>query len=181
MNRFRTIAVAIALTLALAAVSTVAIASFRGSRRFVDCNPKRVSGSEVQVILTNMGGPMMGGGMTGRVRGGMMRLSADRSTVPGGRVTFVATNTGSVSHELVVLPLRHGQIVGTRRVGNDGKIDEDGSLGEASKSCGRGTGEGVAPGASGWTTLHLPAGRYELVCNLPGHYAAGMYTQLTVT
>jgi uncharacterized cupredoxin-like copper-binding protein len=36
------------------------------------------------------------------------------------------------------------------------------------------------PGASGWVTVTLPPGRYELVCNLPGHYAAGMYTQLTV-
>jgi uncharacterized cupredoxin-like copper-binding protein len=26
----------------------------------------------------------------------------------------------------------------------------------------------------------LPPGRYELVCNLPGHYAAGMYSQLSV-
>jgi len=27
----------------------------------------------------------------------------------------------------------------------------------------------------------LAAGRYELLCNLPGHYAAGMYTELDVT
>jgi hypothetical protein len=26
-----------------------------------------------------------------------------------------------------------------------------------------------------------PAGRYELVCNLPGHYAAGMYAEITVS
>ena len=46
--------------------------------------------------------------------------------------------------------------------------------------CGAGSGEGVAPGASSWVTLTLAPGRYELVCNFPGHYAAGMYTQLTV-
>jgi uncharacterized cupredoxin-like copper-binding protein len=27
----------------------------------------------------------------------------------------------------------------------------------------------------------LAPGQYELVCNLPNHYAAGMYTRLVVT
>jgi uncharacterized cupredoxin-like copper-binding protein len=30
-------------------------------------------------------------------------------------------------------------------------------------------------------TVTLAPGHYELVCNLPGHYTAGMYTQLDVT
>ena len=55
-----------------------------------------------------------------------------------------------------------------------------GSVGEVSSSCGAGAGEGLTSGSTGWTTLTLPAGRYELVCNLPGHYAAGMYTELDV-
>jgi uncharacterized cupredoxin-like copper-binding protein len=177
----RTAIVALVATLVLAAVSTVAIAAFSRARRFEQCNPKRITGTGVQVVLTNMGGPMMGGSMMGRVRGGMMRLSVDRSTVAHGDVTFVATNTGSVVHEFVVLPLRPAQIVGTRPVGDDGRISETGSRGEASKTCGAGSGDGIAPGASGWTTLHLAPGRYELVCNLPGHYAAGMDAQLTVT
>ncbi len=176
-----TVAIAVVVTLLLASASTVAIAALRGSSRFVDCNPKRVGGTQVQVVLNNMGGPMMGGGSMGRVRGGTMRLSADQSTVGHGSVMFVATNTGSVVHELVVLPLRHGEIVGTRPISTDGRIDEAGSIGEASNSCAAGSGDGIAPGASGWTTLHLPAGHYELVCNLPGHYAAGMDAQLTVT
>ena len=29
-------------------------------------------------------------------------------------------------------------------------------------------------------TLALKPGRYELVCNLPGHYAAGMHGELDV-
>jgi uncharacterized cupredoxin-like copper-binding protein len=28
--------------------------------------------------------------------------------------------------------------------------------------------------------LHLAAGRYELICNLPGHYGMGMFTELDV-
>jgi uncharacterized cupredoxin-like copper-binding protein len=110
-----------------------------------------------------------------------MRLQADRATVRHGTVSFLVTNGGSITHELVVLPLPESQIVGTQPFGGDGKIDEAGSLGEASKTCGEGAGQGILPGASGWVSVTLEPGRYELVCNLPGHYAAGMYTQLTVT
>ncbi len=59
-------------------------------------------------------------------------------------------------------------------------MSEAGSLGEASRSCGEGAGDGIAPGAASWVTLHLAAGRYELICNLPGHYAMGMFTELDV-
>ena len=40
---------------------------------------------------------------------------------------------------------------------------------------------GIAPGTSGWTTLTLPPGCYELICNIAGHYGAGMYAVLDVT
>ena len=62
----------------------------------------------------------------------------------------------------------------------DGRVDETGSVGEGSRSCDAGAGDGLAAGSAGWTTLQLPAGRYELVCNLPGHYAAGMRALLIV-
>jgi uncharacterized cupredoxin-like copper-binding protein len=90
-------------------------------------------------------------------------------------------NQGVRTHELVVLPLSSGQATGARAVGADGQVDESGSLGETSRSCGAGAGNGIAAGATGWVTLTLKPGRYELVCNLPGHYAAGMYTELDVS
>ncbi len=89
-------------------------------------------------------------------------------------------NQGALAHELVVLPLP-ADGPGTRKTGADGKIDESESLGEASKSCSSESGDGIAPGATSWTTITLPAGRYELVCNEPWHYAAGMFDVLTVT
>jgi uncharacterized cupredoxin-like copper-binding protein len=143
------------------------------------CAASSLSGTNVNVTLKNMGGPMMGGN-NGSMSGGAMRLQADQATVQHGTVSFLATNEGSVTHELVILPLPESQIVGTRLIGGDAKIDEAGSLGEASNTCGEGAGEGILPGASGWVSVTLKPGRYELVCNLPGHYAAGMYTQLTV-
>lgn len=91
------------------------------------------------------------------------------------------TNVGVIAHELVVLPLRSAQGIGARATGSDGKVDETGSVGEVSASCAQGAGDGLRPGSTGWATLTLPAGRYELLCNLPGHYEAGMYTELDIT
>ena len=54
-------------------------------------------------------------------------------------------------------------------------------MGEASTSCGAGAGEGIRAGTVSWTTLTLAPGRYELICNLPNHYADGMYQELLVT
>ena len=144
-------------------------------------------GTVVNVSLTDMGGSMMGrgNGMLGRrngmMNGGAMSLSTDQAFVPHGTVSFVVTNGGSIDHEMVILPLPSSQAVGARAIGGDAKIDETGSLGEASHSGGAGAGAGIVPGASGWVTVTLAPGHYELVCNLPGHYLAGMHTQLTVT
>src|SRR5262249_1530816 len=84
---------------------------------------------------------------------------ASPTSVPAGVVSLKVTNTGYLTHELVVLPLAAGHLPGTRTVGNDGKVDETGSLGEASASCTAGEGDGITSGSSGWVTLHLPAGR----------------------
>ena len=141
-------------------------------------------GAVVNVSLTSMGGPMMGGAMMGgrnHMSGGVMRLSVDRATVPAGTVSFVATNFGSIDHELVVLPLGDNQRAGMRPIGADSKISEESTLGEASASGAQGADDGIRPGSSGWVTLTLAPGRYELVCNLPGHYGAGMSTELTVS
>jgi uncharacterized cupredoxin-like copper-binding protein len=144
------------------------------------CSVPNLTGAVVNVSLTNSGGPMMGGPILGGVRGGMMRLTVDTASISHGAVSFIATNLGSLNHELVILPLPTDQIVGTLSPRADSTVDEAASIGEASNTCGAGTGEGIAPASSSWTTVTLAPGRYELVCNLPGHYAAGMYTQLTV-
>lgn len=67
---------------------------------------------------------------------GMMRIFVNPATVPAGQVSFRALNTGWLNHELVVLPLAQGQFPGQRVIGSDGKVDEAGSLGEASRTCG---------------------------------------------
>jgi len=136
-------------------------------------------GAVVHVTLSNMGGPMTGGRRS--PAGGAMWLRTDTSTVPTGTVSFVAANVGTEEHELVVLPLAPGQDAGARAVRGDGTVDETGSLGEASRTAAAGAGDGIEPGTSGWVTMNLAPGRYEVVCNVAGHYAAGMYAELTVT
>ena len=89
-------------------------------------------------------------------------------------------NTGALTHEVVVVPLGPNQYPGQRAIGADGKVDESASLGEASRTCDAGEGDGIAAGTMGWTTLNLSPGRYELLCNIAGHYGAGMYTELDV-
>ncbi|WP_220040847.1 sulfocyanin-like copper-binding protein [Streptomyces sp. NTH33] len=123
----------------------------------------------------------MRGGRPGWHGMGMMRLVSHPATVPAGKVTLRVVNAGTLPHEVVVLPLPAGQAAGERALDAGGRVSEAGSLGEASRSCGAGAGHGITPGAAGWTTLTLRPGRYELLCNFPGHYTSGMYSELDVT
>lgn len=166
------------------------------------CPVPAVPGTVVDVTLTDMHAMMGPGGMTGpgimwpgqnSGQGapmgmiGMMRIIVNPATIPPGQVSFRVTNAGALNHELVILPLAKGQYPGQRVIGPDGKVDEAGSLGEASRTCGPDKGDenaptsGIAPGASGWTTVNLTPGRYELICNISGHYWTGMYAELDVS
>jgi uncharacterized cupredoxin-like copper-binding protein len=164
------------------------------------CTVPSLPGHVVDVTLQDMGGGydpggMMGGYYPGGMMGGynpggwaagrggwmrMMRITASPGSVPAGEVSFVARNAGSIAHELVILPLPPGG-AGTRPIGPGGTVSERGSLGEASATCAAGAGRGITPGGAGWVTVHLAPGRYELICNRPGHYAMGMFTELDVT
>lgn len=147
--------------------------------RGVSCSvPTARPGSTVRVVLADMGMTRMMGGVA--PLGGHMMLRATPTQVPAGQVTFVVANMGWRTHEMVVLPLGAGQVDGQRQPGKDGRVSEVGSLGEASATCARGSGDGIQSGSVGWVTLHLKAGSYELVCNLPNHYADGMHQQIAV-
>ena len=135
--------------------------------------PNSLQGQRINVTLSDMG-MMMGGGYR-------MNLSATPTAISSGKVSVVVTNLGMRTHELVIMPLAAGQSAGQRVVGTDGKIDETGSVGEVSNNCASGVGDGILSGSQGWTTLTLSPGRYEFICNLPNHYAAGMYQEVVVT
>ena len=108
----------------------------------------------------------------------MQRIFVVPSSVPAGPVSLRVHNTGALTHEVMVLPLNANQYPGQRAIGTNNQVDETGNLAEASRSCGADTGAGVLAGATAWTTVNLPPGRYELLCNIAGHYGAGMYAEL---
>ena len=153
-----------------------------GSYHFtrLTCSPPRsLPGHIINVTLGDMGMTQM---MRGTApHGAHMMLRTSAATVPAGQISLVASNRGWRTHELVILKLAAGAAAGQRVPASDGKVAETGSLGEASHSCGSGTGDGITSGTVSWTTLTLPPGRYELICNQPNHYADGMRTKLLVT
>lgn len=102
---------------------------------------------------------------------GAMKMEADRYVVPAGKVTIRATNESkALIHELLVIPETSGPLPYNAAAS---KLVESGmnSLGEV---------DDLKPGASGFRVFTLKPGKYYLICNQPGHFKAGMYTELTV-
>ena len=169
------LAIAVAASiLTLASIS--ALIAIRGigpwrSLSIANCQPIHPSSTQVKVSLNDNGG-MMGSLM-------MVELNANVTTVSSGTITFIATNYGHINHELLILPEPTGG-AGTRTFGASGKINENSSFGEASKSCASGVGNGISPGTRSWTSVNLAPGTYELLCDVRWHYANGMFTTLTV-
>jgi uncharacterized cupredoxin-like copper-binding protein len=99
-----------------------------------------------------------------------MAIMLDVSTVPAGPTTFTITNQGTAEHEFVViatdlaadqLPVAAGIVV----------LDGLQVVGQALA---------IQPGTTTTLTVDLAAGPYVIICNIPGHYLAGMHTTLTV-
>lgn len=166
------IAAVVAVLLAVGSVAALAATRARPVPTSAGCAVPALPGQQVRVVLADMG--------RGSMMGGWMMLRAAPQAVRAGTVSLLAVNHGVRTHELLVLPLEPGATVGARPVGADNAVDETGSLGESSRGCGAGHGDGIGSGQVGWVTLTLRPGRYELVCNQPGHYAAGMVTELDV-
>ena len=92
-------------------------------------------------------------------------------TAAAGRVIFNASNSGTVSHKLVVLKTDRPI---DRLVVTDGKVDEAASgtlIGEVPL---------LAPNEKPSRTFNLAAGKYVLFCNVIRHYEQGMSAALTV-
>ena len=103
------------------------------------------------------------------------------ATVKAGSVTFKTTNSGTTTHELVVIPTDLDPTKLPRIAANQppveghvvGDVDEDKltSAGETGNLDAKATKD---------LPLALKAGRYILMCNLPSHFGQGMYTVFTV-
>lgn len=85
-----------------------------------------------------------------------------KSRVPSGKVTFVVTNTGKVKHDFVVLKTN---LAPSKLPMAGAKAKEVGRVGKTPV---------FGPKQTRKLTLTLKPGRYLLICNVPGHYMAGM-------
>ena len=103
-----------------------------------------------------------------------MGIKTSAPSARTGVITFHVTNTSKDTiHEMIVMypddpaqPLPY--------VASDSRVDEDkaGDKGEVSE---------LDPGANGALTVFLKPGHYVLICNVAGHFAAGMWTPFEVT
>ena len=102
-----------------------------------------------------------------------MGIKASPDAVKAGEVTFKVTNDSKDTiHEMIVMYLADpGKPLPYLEAEN--RVDEDraGDKGEVSE---------LDPGKSGTLTVELKAGKYLLICNVPGHYGAGMWAEFTV-
>ncbi len=137
------------------------------------CRPTMATGQIVRFFASDGGGMMMGGMM--------MRLAPASAAAQAGTVTLELANLGSRPHELLVLPLAADGLPGMRPIGAADRVEESAVIGEAKPVCAQPASlDGIAPGNIARVTVDLKPGRYEIVCNLPGHYARGMWALLEV-
>ncbi len=81
----------------------------------------------------------------------------------GTEVTVTLTNEGTLEHNWVLL---------AEPIGSEDELDEGNVLAETS----------AVAGGSGTVTFTAPAaGNYQVICDIPGHFAAGMEADLAVT
>lgn len=92
-----------------------------------------------------------------------------KSRVPAGKVTFVVTNTGEVKHDLVVL---RTNLAPSKLPMGGAEAKEVGLVGKTPV---------FGPMQTRKLALTLKAGRYVLICNVPGHYMAGMRVAFRVS
>ena len=98
-------------------------------------------------------------------------ITLGRATATPGSVQFSVTNGGTIVHEFVVIDT--DAAANSFTVGPDGTVSEDG-LSVVDEI------EDIAVAATESLTVNLSAGHYVLICNVPGHYAAGMRADFQV-
>ncbi|KQV28078.1 copper resistance protein [Rhizobium sp. Root1203] len=106
--------------------------------------------------------------------GGPMTLTLDQSTVKAGETTFTVHNDAMTEeHEMVLVKLKSADQK-IPYIDAKQRIDEKRlkSMGEVSE---------LKPGADGTLKAKLAPGAYLLICNIKGHYEAGMHATLSVT
>lgn len=100
-------------------------------------------------------------------------VAVDGATAKAGEVTFTISNKGTIGHEFLVVKtdIALGEIPldGDHFAEPTDGIEVIDEIGEFAK------------GTTEVLVLALEPGNYQLVCNLPDHYEAGMHASFTVS
>jgi uncharacterized cupredoxin-like copper-binding protein len=111
---------------------------------------------------------------------GEFAMRPQPAELDAGEVTFTVANDGTIEHEVLIMrsDLDSGDL----------PVDANGAAIERDLVTPMGAGHDgdyhglhLKAGRQEELSLDLPAGEYVLVCNLPGHYQAGMHANLTVS
>jgi len=99
-------------------------------------------------------------------------VALDATTAKAGDVTFTITNEGGIGHEFLVVKtdIENGKIplAGDHFAEPSDGVEVIDEIGEFPK------------GETKQLTVTLEPGNYQLVCNLPAHYGAGMHMTFKV-
>jgi uncharacterized cupredoxin-like copper-binding protein len=98
-------------------------------------------------------------------------IDLSSSTGSAGSVTFNISNEGPSTHEFVIVQTDDAPDALPTK---DGAVDED-KLTVVDEQ------EDIAPSTTATLTTDLEAGSYVIICNIPGHYEAGMHAGFTVS
>ncbi len=100
-------------------------------------------------------------------------ISLDTTSASTGKVDFIVTNDGPSTHEFVVIKTD----LDPAQLPTDGGAVEEGASGtEVIDEI-----EDVQANSTQKLEVDLEAGKYVLICNLPGHYQQGMHAGFTVS
>ncbi len=125
-------------------------------------------------------------GATVNVTLGEWVIEPDPASVSAGDITFVASNEGTIEHELVII--KTDLAPDALPTNEDGTVNEDAAGLEVIDEI-----EEFEPGGSESLTVRLDPGTYVLICNIgpsseeeaghmehDAHYAEGMHAAFTV-
>jgi uncharacterized cupredoxin-like copper-binding protein len=110
-----------------------------------------------------------------------MSITLSRSDAPAGKVTFLITNAGTMDHEMVVLKTDQPADSFDTSTGFEGEANRFDEDAKGLTNVGETGDPAMKPGTSKMLTIDMAPGHYAIVCNLSGHYAAGMHQDFWVT
>lgn len=153
----------------LAVLALGAVATGCGDSDDTSSSPSE-SAEEAETEATTTA-PPAAGGETLDIKMNEYNFIPKDAKAKSGTVTIDADNVGKLAHELVLA--KSDADPAKLPTSSNGEVDEEALdvVGEAPD---------VAPGETGSFSADLEPGSYVMICNLPGHYASGMYGSLTV-